>query len=175
MGCKRTSWTGTMPSSSSTASQRSQMKKYWSLVCRSVTWRRLKNQDGFGPELSCQMRSADSGPSGCGTDMTNMSTPPRRIVRRRESRRRRAHVSPFSPINTKCTFAVVPERQRADVQFTSRLQTDVVVSSNHTMLCSNLLVEWLQIPALFLVPVYTTSSYRYLSLGSLQGSGAAPA
>ena len=43
----------TIPSSSSTASHLSQIKKYWSSVCRSVICKRLKNQDGLLPELLC--------------------------------------------------------------------------------------------------------------------------
>ena len=43
--------------------------------------------------------------------MTNMSTPPRFIVRRRVSFSNLAPVSPFSPITTKYTLAVVPEKK----------------------------------------------------------------
>ena len=98
------------PSSSSTASQRSQTNHTTLSVWRSRTSTRERNHEGSGPVLLCHIRIPSISPSGRGTVNRKLSTLPCWNFLRAGSRssNRRVCVCSNVPVSTIETSAVVP-------------------------------------------------------------------
>ena len=101
--CMNSTW----PSSSSTASHLSNMKKNCRSVCISLIANRLRNHFGCLPLLSCHTRMCCKLPSDRGQERMNVSTPPFWKTLRWGSSKSRGRDVSASPVMMIVTLAVV--------------------------------------------------------------------